>query len=87
LDDPQSLEDITFWNNLFEEYNSTYDRKTIKYLIAMKMDTNHSEKETMRQKAKAIAEENGYRYHENVTSMSPERTVFKLFSRIYEDFI
>jgi len=56
LDDPQSLEDITFWNNLFEEYNSTNDRKTMKYLIAMKMDTNHSEKETMRQKAKVIAE-------------------------------
>ena len=63
------------------------DRKTVKHLIAMKMDTIHCDKETMRIKAKAIAEKNGFRYHENVTSMGPNDTVFKLFSAIYEDFI
>ncbi len=53
----------------------------------MKMDTNHSEKESTRIKGKALAEENGFKYHENVTSMGPESTVFKLFSAIYENFI
>ena len=51
------------------------------------MDTNHSEKEIMIKKAEAMAEENGFKYHENVTSMGPESTVFKLFSGIYEEFI
>ena len=46
LDDPQSLEDITYWNDLFENHKTPTDKSTIKYLIAMKADTYHSEKES-----------------------------------------
>lgn len=33
-----------------------------------------------------MAEQNGFKYFENVTSMRPETTVYKLFFDINEDF-
>ena len=38
LDDSESLRDIEFWDNLFEENKMPSASKTIKYLIALKSD-------------------------------------------------
>ena len=86
LDDPQSLEDISFWNDLFETHKTTGSTKTIKYLIAMKADTNHEEKERIRKNGKNMAEDNGFKFMENVTSMDHKNTVHNVFNAIYEDF-
>ena len=69
LDDPQSLEDIPFWNDLFEKNKTPIDTKTLKYLIAMKADTYHEEKERLRSQGKIMAEEHGFKYKENITSL------------------
>ena len=86
LDDPQSLEDIPFWNDLFEKHKTPAHTKTIKYLIALKSDTNHDEKERTRKQGKTMAEECGFKYMENVTSMGHDDTVHNVFNTIYEDF-
>lgn len=39
LEESYSLEDINFWNELFEEHKAPDNFKTLKYLIAMKSDS------------------------------------------------
>ena len=86
LDDSQSLEDVPFWNDLFEQTKTPENHNTLKYLIALKADNIHDDLESNRSKGKAMASEQGFKYLESISTNSNQNNTQSLFDTVYEDF-